>query len=402
MVWFRREDALLIAGLVAAFAIIFARPISNALDYARDAERQSGLALIPALLLLTLTYVVHELRKRHEMQAQAAAAMAAQREAEARALDLERVVEFGKALARSLDLDAIRSAVRLHLPRIAGTDHVWVLVRQGTQWEAFTGDTPGADDVVEREDLAERLLGRMPASSTAPRSGFPLIAGGTAIGVLGVAGDHESLAPERQRVMEAAAALLAVSLKNAQLFREVRENSLRDSLTGCATRDHATEVIDAELRRARRSQQPVSLIMFDLDHFKDINDRFGHLCGDAVLASVGKRMRDVLRGSDLKSRYGGEEFLVLLPETAIQGARRVAETLRREIADHPITWAGGSVNVTASFGLTQTMPGELNLQAVVARADAALYRAKEDGRNCVRTSSSEPLALVQKEKPVAG
>ena len=118
----------------------------------------------------------------------------------------------------------------------------------------------------------------------------------------------------------------------------MRENSLRDGLTGCFNRTHAIEVIDTELRRARRSQAPVSLIMFDIDHFKEINDRYGHLCGDAVLAAVGARMRDVLRGSDLKCRYGGEEFLVLLPETPLEGAKRVAETLRRELADMQIAW----------------------------------------------------------------
>jgi diguanylate cyclase (GGDEF)-like protein len=118
-----------------------------------------------------------------------------------------------------------------------------------------------------------------------------------------------------------------------------------------------------------------------------VNDRYGHLCGDAVLATVGRRMRDVLRGSDLKCRYGGDEFLVLLPETPLNGARRVAETLRREIAERPIPWAGEALAVTASFGLTQAMPGEINIQSIVARADSALYRAKEAGKNCVAAAS---------------
>ena len=197
----------------------------------------------------------------------------------------------------------------------------------------------------------------------------------------------------RRRIIEAAAALLAVSVKNAQLFREVKDNSVKDALTGCFTRHHALDVIDAELRRARRSQTPVSVIMFDLDHFKDVNDRYGHLCGDAVLNTVGKRMREVLRGSDLKCRYGGEEFLVLLPETPLHGARRVAETLRREISERPIPWSGEGLTVTASFGLAQTMPGEVNVQAMISRADQALYRAKDDGRNCVRIAA-ETATLV--------
>src|SRR5688572_32614914 len=97
-------------------------------------------------------------------------------------------------------------------------------------------------------------------------------------------------------------------------------------------------------------------------------------------------MKEVLRGSDLKCRWGGEEFLVLLPETPLHGARRVADTLRREIADRPIPWAGEAIHVTASFGLAHTLPGEVNVEVVIARADQALSRAKDDGRNCVRSS----------------
>jgi diguanylate cyclase (GGDEF)-like protein len=212
--------------------------------------------------------------------------------------------------------------------------------------------------------------------------------------VLGVRPTGGVLSPDRRRIIEAAAALLAVSIKNAQLFREVRENSVRDSLTGCFTRGHALEVIDSELRRSRRSQTPVSLIMFDLDHFKDVNDRYGHLCGDAVLSAVGKRMKEVLRGSDLKCRYGGEEFLVLLPETPLHGARRVAETLRREIAERPVPWSGEALMITASFGLAQNIPGEVNVQGVIARADQALYRAKDDGRNCVRIAPDSAVLIA--------
>ncbi|MEP6783993.1 MAG: GGDEF domain-containing protein, partial [Acidobacteriota bacterium] len=198
------------------------------------------------------------------------------------------------------------------------------------------------------------------------------------------------MAADRRRIIEAAAALLAVAAKNAQLFREVKENSVKDSLTGCFTRGHSLEVIDSELRRARRSHTPVTMIMFDLDHFKDVNDRYGHLCGDAVLSAVGKRMKEVLRGSDLKCRYGGEEFLVLLPETPLHGARRVAETLRREICERPVHWSGEALTITASFGLAQTMPGEVNVPAVISRADQALYRAKDAGRNCVRIAADSP------------
>src|SRR5215216_2570607 len=127
--------------------------------------------------------------------------------------------------------------------------------------------------------------------------------------------------------------------------------------------------------------------MFDLDHFKAINDRYGHLCGDAVLAQVGQRMKAVLRGSDIKCRYGGEEFLVLLPDTRLDpGACRVAEMLRRDLEEHPVHWNGEPIMITASFGITESEPGDHDPQAILARADAALYQAKQGGRNRVRVA----------------
>jgi diguanylate cyclase (GGDEF)-like protein len=399
---FGRQDLLLIVALTAALFIVFSSSISRLLDYVRDIERQSGLTLLPALGLLTAVFLFHQYRRNQQQQAKADAALLATKEAEQRAEELERLVTFGQALGRSLDFDSLRVAVNQHLPSIAGTDGVWVLVQQGTEWHALTGDTRGAEDVLQWGDLAQKLLAsKIPDSSAASISGdvdravgFPLIVGGSAMGVLGVRPAGGMLGPDRRRIIEAAAALLAVSVKNAQLFREVKENSVKDALTGCFTRGHALDVIDAELRRARRSQTPVSLIMFDLDHFKDVNDRYGHLCGDAVLGAVGKRMKEVLRGSDLKCRYGGEEFLVLLPETPLHGARRVADTLRREIAERPVPWAGEALTITASFGLAQTLPGEVNVQGLIARADTALYRAKDDGRNCVRIAAESAILVA--------
>ena len=182
-------------------------------------------------------------------------------------------------------------------------------------------------------------------------------------------------------------ALLRPAAKNAELYSEVHENSVRDALTGCFNRRHVLQVLDSELRRARRSHGAFALVMLDLDHFKTINDRFGHLGGDAVLAHVGQRMKAVLRGSDTKCRYGGEEFLVLLPDTPLAGARRVAEMLRKDLEQHPVRWNDQMLVVTASFGIAD-IAGEDTANTIMARADAALYRAKQSGRNCVRTSTA--------------
>ncbi len=333
-----RRDRMLLAGLAIALIVVFARPIRYLLDLARDVERSSGLALVPALIILAGVFLFHQQGKRQEAKARAAAAEADAQQAEARAMELERLVNFGQALGRSLDVEAIRDVVLQHLPKLAGTDDAWVLLRTGGRWEALAGTLNETRREVERarEHIADRVLSSQASWSAGAVAGeghicLPLAAGGHLVGVMGIS--EGAFAEGRRRTVAMSATLLAIGIRNAQLFNEVRDNSLRDGLTGCFNRTHAIDAIDIELRRARRSQAPVSLIMFDIDHFKDINDRYGHQCGDAVLAAIGSRMRELLRASDLKCRYGGEEFLVLLPETALEGAKRVADTLRRELAD---------------------------------------------------------------------
>jgi diguanylate cyclase (GGDEF)-like protein len=391
---FGRQDILPLVGLAAAIVVLFSAPISRLFSLARQVEEQSGLSLVPALVMLAVVLIFHEVRKRHQVQTDAALAAAIRRESETRTEETERLVAFGQALSRSNEFDAIRVSIARYLPAIAGTERVWVLVREGTQWEALAGDTRGSEETLRWGDLAEQLLAGQGGEGDDSRAvGFPLMAGSSAVGVLGVRMTNGALPQDRRRAVEAAAPLLALAIRHVQLAREVRENSVRDALTGCFTRGHSMEVIDAELRRARRSQAPVSLIVFDIDRLKDVNDRYGHLCGDAVLAIIGKRMREVLRGSDLKCRYSGEQFLVLLPETPLSGARRVAETLRREVADRPVPWAGEDLRITASFGLALALPGEVNVQALIARADHAQYRAKEEGGNCVRIAAdTTPVA----------
>jgi len=393
-----RQDRLLIGGLAVAL-IVVVRPLRYFIDLARDVERTSGLALIPALLILTVVFVLHQQGKRQEARSRAAAAEADAAQAQTQAAEMERLVHFGQALGRSLDIDAIRDAVVQHLPKLAGTSDGWVVLRSKGQWQPLVGAAAEGQEEVERtrQHIANRALVSNSAwtPSAVVTDGqlcLPLTAAGQALGVLGIPESAGPFTEGRRRVLAAAAALLAVSLRNTQLFHELRENSLRDGLTGCVNRTHALEVINIELRRARRSKLPVSVIMFDIDRFKNVNDRYGHLGGDAVLAAVGLRVREILRGSDLKCRYGGEEFLLLLPETPLEGARRVADTLCRELSELSIHWKAESIAITASFGVTTAVPGEIDAQAVIGRADAALYVAKDQGRNCVRVSLETAVA----------
>jgi diguanylate cyclase (GGDEF)-like protein len=391
-----RNDVVLMVGLTGALFVIFSQPVSRLLDYIRDIEATRGLHLLPALFILATVFSFHQIRKRQEMRDEALAVAAAASSATERASEMSRLVAFGHALARAMDSDSsdsIRDVAVAHIPLIVPGRNTWVMsrVRSG-HWEPLVAI--GESSPIERERAARRALGETellvgPAPSEIC---FPMIVAGMPEGVLGVA-PEPPLTDHQRSVLSAAAALLAVSLKNSQLLREVRENSVRDGLTNCFNRGHALEVLDAEIRRARRSKLPLSLVMFDLDGFKEVNDRHGHLCGDAVLASIGAKMKSELRGSDLKCRWGGDEFMVILPDTPLGGARQVSENLRRQIEAQTVAWNDDYVKVTASFGITVINPADQDPLIAIARADAALYRAKERGRNNVQVQE-QPAALV--------
>jgi len=170
-------------------------------------------------------------------------------------------------------------------------------------------------------------------------------------------------------------------LKEA-LLREKHLASV-DILTGLFNRRVLFERLEGELERSRRYNTPLSLVMIDLDHFKKINDQFGHTAGDAVLRSVGEIVRAGTRASDIAARYGGEELCVVLPQTAIEGAHAYAELLRKQIETLKISYEGKAIPVTASLGVAAFQSDQADVSRIFAAADAALYSAKHGGRNRV-------------------
>jgi diguanylate cyclase (GGDEF)-like protein len=164
--------------------------------------------------------------------------------------------------------------------------------------------------------------------------------------------------------------------------RRLEAMSRTDSLTGLLNRRAFLEECERELHRAARGGQPCSVVMIDLDHFKQINDRYGHGAGDELLKSGAMSLRSVLRAEDLVARWGGEEFVFFLPNTDADAAARVAEKARKTLAGMVPAGAGPSVSVTGSFGIATHRIGR-TLEATIAAADQALYRAKETGRNRV-------------------
>jgi diguanylate cyclase (GGDEF)-like protein len=187
--------------------------------------------------------------------------------------------------------------------------------------------------------------------------------------------------------------LLSLRLRHLALLRANAELSRLanvDSLTGTLNRRRFMEVASRELARDRRHNRPVSLIMMDVDHFKGINDRFGHAVGDAALSGMASACRQVLRESDVVARVGGEEFVVLLPETPMPQAADAAERLRATIAGWVVDHDGVSVRVTASLGVAQWGGADETLDRLLQRADAAMYLAKTGGRN--RVVSAAPFS----------
>lgn len=168
----------------------------------------------------------------------------------------------------------------------------------------------------------------------------------------------------------------------------VQAMAITDGLTGITNRQELGRLLEKEMARAARYASPLTLIMYDLDHFKSINDRFGHNTGDDVLKTVAGLVSETLRGSDIHGRWGGEEFMVLLPQTGLDAARKVAEKLRHTIAHHRFEGPG---SITASFGVAQLAPGE-DARPLAQRVDEALYRAKALGRNRVEAQAPSPRA----------
>ncbi len=170
-----------------------------------------------------------------------------------------------------------------------------------------------------------------------------------------------------------------------RLVAKLRQASEVDALTGLFNRRALAVQLDRHWQRQRRGGMPFAVLLADIDHFKRFNDNHGHAAGDLVLAHVAEQLRQHARPGDLVSRYGGEEFLVLLPGVDQDEALRIAERLRNAIEQLPVQAAGAALSITLSVGASVSRSGDPDAQVLIARADAALYRAKAAGRNRVES-----------------
>jgi len=337
---------------------------------------------------------------------ESAAAMSA---SAALADDLRRIADMSSALSRSLDPREVADLIAQHLGRAFGADEcavsIWdrpgdrLLTRGYWPPARFTAQEPffalaGYPEtrrVLETQSMLA-IDAEDPAADGAEvallrRDGgralvmLPLVAKGETNGLVEMIG-HGPLRVEERRLdlARAMANEAAMALGNARLYEETRALADRDPLTGFFNHRFLHERLGEEILRAQRSQAPLALLMIDLDDFKLVNDTLGHLFGDEVLRWAAEQIRAELRGSDIPARYGGDEFAVILPATQGDGAHDLGERIVAALRDRPYRAAGrGPVPIGASIGAASFPVDGRTAQAMIAGADAALYRVKESG-----------------------
>ncbi len=219
--------------------------------------------------------------------------------------------------------------------------------------------------------------------------GVPLIVQENIIGLLAIdSSEPHHFKEEDIRIASEFAGQVAIALKNARTFQETQNMAITDALTGVYNRRGLFQLGEFELQRARRVNRPFCAMMFDIDHFKRINDHHGHVIGDQILHALAERCQKNSRAVDLIGRYGGEEFVILLPETNLESASVIAERLRQSIMNFPFATDAGGLRITVSIGVTEAVFKD-TLLTLIERADAALYKAKRSGRNCVVAHDSK-------------
>ncbi len=324
---------------------------------------------------------------------------------------LARLDDLSREINTCREVQGMAVAAQAGLRDMIGADGVglYVLTDGVPSLVAWDGE-PDAfpKSVVVLGAGARPLLGRPGAAEVSIGAGLledhpawvELLRGGSnaALGLLVVR--LHPLAPpiseESRPILSALAGHLAVAVHNARLLQEMRHHATFDDLTGLAGRRHFTSELKREIDRARRERRPLSMLLLDVDHFKRVNDRWGHPAGDAVLRGLADTLRAGTRSLDVVGRLGGEEIGILLPGADEETALMVAERLRRAVAAMEVPWKDEILRVRVSIGVASWDP-ELSPDDLVELSDQALYAAKAQGRDRVVTMTS--LATVEMSAP---
>jgi diguanylate cyclase (GGDEF)-like protein len=322
---------------------------------------------------------------------------------------------FGAAVNERLELTKILDAACQHLPRLLEYACLTILVHVEDKAELHSypaqGTTLGfvrmsirnlldvykhvGEGGLEEEQVEvwisgkRRDLGPPPSSADLMQSHItlPLVSASETIGAVSVSSPSaQAFGPLDVQLFSLVTHQLSAAVRNSMLLRQSLEQAIRDPLTGVFNRRYFSERVEEELRRAQRYGHPLALVIGDIDHFKQINDKFGHPAGDEVLRCVARALGEELRGSDVLCRFGGEEFVILLPEATTEEAALVAERLRMLVPERARLLKRVKTAVNMSFGVASTAQvAQPSAETLIAQADAALYFAKHSGRNRVCT-----------------
>jgi diguanylate cyclase (GGDEF)-like protein len=329
------------------------------------------------------------------------------------AVALERAEEEGRRsrilgdLVGSLDLDEVLARILEAAGKLRGVDAALVMLPDPHGGKPVVATLGLSVEEAERHAIAGPPDGRLARSITmtytypelehASGDDQPTINGGLAVPLPGdgpsgyltifTRSPEHSFEEEDVQELEALALRAAPAIENARRFREARQLADLDALTGLHNRRFFHETLGREVARAHRYQRKLALIVFDLDDFKEINDRIGHLAGDAVLAEAAERVRDVVRSADIACRVGGDEFAVILPEASLEDADQLYRRIQHNVSARPVS-QGGKLYLSA--GVAELRPDD-DAVTFFQRADDALYRAKDAGKGRVVAANSPGL-----------
>jgi diguanylate cyclase (GGDEF)-like protein len=248
---------------------------------------------------------------------------------------------------------------------------------------------------VERRRFESRWIGSSDGRLKSHIS-LPLIDEGKVLGCTSLNSDHaDAFDAQALQFFSLITHQMALSMRQSQVMSSMKDMAIYDTLTHLYNRRHLDQVLEVELGNSILKKQPLSIIMVDIDHFKAVNDRYGHDEGDRALIHVASLLKESLRGHDTVARFGGEEFIVVLPKTIMKNAVVIAERIRRSIEATPLSGTDGKVNLTVSLGIA-AIPAiwTESKEELIKCADKALYEAKDKGRNrvCFYTPTKETPA----------
>jgi diguanylate cyclase (GGDEF)-like protein len=316
----------------------------------------------------------------------------------------ESVRRIGETVASNLDRDALLEiVVRTAVDAVsAGAGRATAREAPGSplKQHAAAGDVRRFHEVIRAVEALSLESGEPAATEEDGRAALAHPYGpedGTVFGLVSVARQGAAFTADERELFHYLAAQASVSIENVDLHELVARQAVTDDLTGLFNHRRFQEVVTTEIERARRFEQPLGLVMLDIDDFKEVNDTYGHQQGDVVLREVARVLHDSSREIDEPARYGGEELAVALPQTDLEGAHLLAERVRAGIAalELPRLDGEGVIKVTASFGVAAMPESAGGKEDLIAAADAALYKAKGAGKN--RTERAEPA--VRKTAP---